>query len=246
MSTFRWSNALALMAVFAAPVCAGAAPVANVATGLASEATQLLNYAQLFQQALTLGDQLRAITDGLEIARQNIAKLRSGWSGTSQDLVRLQALVNQGEHLAYTARNLDSAFAAKYPGYTQYATQRLGSAGMAAKYDQWSRETRDSAKAALRVAGVQSEELATEAGTIRALERAGSTVEGQLQAIQVGHQIGVEQVRQTQKLRQLIMTQMQLQADYHATEQDRADLQRGAMREFTNASPPPPDDGERF
>jgi hypothetical protein len=42
------------------------------------------------------------------------------------------------------------------------------------------------------------------------------------------------------------MTQMQLQADYQATEQDRADLQRGAMREFTNASAPPPDDGERF
>ena len=243
---FSWSNAIVLATVVAAPLCAHAAPAANLVTGVASEATQLLNYAQLFQQALTLGDQLRAMTDALEIARRNVAKLGSGWSGATQDLVRLQALVSQGEHLAYTARDLDSAFAAKHPGYAQYATQRLGPTGMAAKYDQWSRETRDSSKATLRVAGVQSEELATEAGTIRALERAGSTVEGQLQAIQVGHQIAVEQVRQTQKLRQLVMTQMQLEADYRATEQDRADLQRGAMREFTNASPPPPDDGERF
>ncbi len=246
MSTFRSSKALALLAVAAAPFGARAAPAANLVTGVASEATQLLNYAQLFQQALTLGDQLRAMTNTLEIARQNVARLTSGWNGTTQDLVRLQALVNQGTHLAYTAQNLDSAFAAKYPGYSQYASQRLGPTGMAAKYDQWSRETSDSTKAALKVAGLQSSELATEAGTIRALESAGSSAQGQLQAVQVGHQIAVEQLRQTQKLRQLIMTQMQLQADYQATEQDRADFQRGAMREFTNAAPPPPNDGARF
>ena len=242
MSTFRWSRAAVLVAAVAAPVCAAA----TIVTGDASEATQLLNYAQLLAQAQTLGEQLRAVTETLDIARRNVAKLRSGWSETGQDLARLQALVSQGEHLAYTARNLDSAFAEKYPGYAQYVTQWLGSRGMAAKYDQWSRETRDSARAALRVAGAHAEELATEAGTIRTLERAGSTVEGQLQAIQVAHQIALEQVRQTQKLRQLIMMQMQLEADFRAAEQDRADLQRGAMREFTNASPPPPDDGERF
>ena len=246
MSTFKASSVVVLVALAAAPLCAGAAPAANIVTGIASEATQLLNYAQLFQQALTLGEQLRAMTDALNLARQNVAQLRSGWSGATQDLVRLQALVSQGNNLAYTAQNLDTAFAARYAGYAQYATQRLGPSGMAAKYDQWSRETRDSAKSALRVAGLQSEELATEADTVSALERAGSTVDGQLQAIQVGQQIAVEQVRQTQKLRQLIMTQMQLEADYRATAQDRADLQRGAMREFTDASPPPPTDGQRF
>ena len=48
---------------------------------------------------------------------------------------------------------------------------------------------------------------------------------GRLQAIQAGNQIAAQQVRQLQKLRQLMMTQMQMQSAFMATQSDKDAVQ---------------------
>lgn len=223
---------------------AGVAP--NVPGGFATEVTQLANLAEAAAQVVVLGQQLANMVDQLDIARRNIMRTRPVWSDTAREIARFRGLVNQGRNLAYTAADLDAEFRRRYLGYDHYQRNRLENDTLAAKYDQWSRESNDSARAALRVAGLHSEQFATEESTIEALEQAGRTSDGQLQALQVGHQLASEQLRQSQKLRQLLMMQMQLQADYQAAEQDKHDLQRGQVRQFTAGPRPVLGNGTRF
>ena len=63
---------------------------------------------------------------------------------------------------------------------------------------------------------------------MRQLESMGNTAQGRMQAAQVGNQLAAQAVRQTQKLRQLQMMQIQMQANYYAQQQDRQAMQAAA------------------
>jgi P-type conjugative transfer protein TrbJ len=61
------------------------------------------------------------------------------------------------------------------------------------------------------------------------------TAEGRMQAIQVANQIAIAAARQTQKLRQLMLVQLQLQANFIQTQMDRQSTQEAAYKNFINS-----------
>ncbi len=89
---------------------------------------------------------------------------------------------------------------------------------------------------AMEAAKLQETQFSTEDQTMHQLERMGETAQGRQQAIQVGHQIAAQQVRQTQKLRALMMSQMQMQANFMAKEANDQDVQTAEGKKYFDNS----------
>ncbi|MCL6467724.1 MAG: P-type conjugative transfer protein TrbJ, partial [Ralstonia sp.] len=112
-----------------------------------------------------------------------------------------------------------------YSGFTQ-ATK------FSTAYKNWSKTTMDSIKGSLAAANLQANQFSTEEGTLSALRSMSQSSGGQLQALQTGTQIAVEQASQLQKLRGLMMAQMQAQNAYMAGNQQDKDNRKAAEENF--------------
>ena len=67
------------------------------------------------------------------------------------------------------------------------------------------------------------------------LVNASQTATGRMQAIQVGNQIAAQLVDEMQKLRQLLMTQIQVQSQYISEKQDKEDCDAALSQSFYQA-----------
>jgi P-type conjugative transfer protein TrbJ len=67
---------------------------------------------------------------------------------------------------------------------------------------------------------------------------------GQMQALQVGHQIAAQQVAQTQKLRGLVSQQITMMATWHQSEQAAKDLAQTRREDFFNSNAPSTSGGQ--
>ncbi|CAG9229929.1 Conjugative transfer protein TrbJ [Paraburkholderia tropica] len=203
--------AAALFAATSAPSFAGA--VAG-----ATEPTQILNNIQLVlqyaQQVTMVENQLKAL-----------ASLPSQqWGSASQDLSALTQIVSSGQTLSYTMQNIDQQFKQQYPGY-QSGTNYTSS------YQQWGTNTLDNVRAALNAAGLQSSQFASERSALSAIQAMANSPTGQTQAIQAGTMIASQTVDQLQKLRQLMMAQMQSQDTYIAEQSQTRQTQIGTQQD---------------
>ena len=155
------------------------------------------------------------------------------WGKTSDDLRQLSNIVQRGEALAYSSSNMDATYRQKYRGYDAYSRDRMGTGSTYSdQYSDWSKTNMDTIVSSMRAAKLQETQFSTEDQTMRTLEKMGETPEGRMQAIQIGNQIAAQQVRQNQKLRALIMAQMQMQASYMAHEANEKDVQKAKSEKF--------------
>jgi P-type conjugative transfer protein TrbJ len=207
-------------------------------SGFATEVTQLLNNAELIemvaQQAEEIANQLRMIED---MVRNTLALPNHVWGDTLGRLARLAQVVRDGQALAYSLSNLDQEFRNRYKDYSFYLTRQLGTGDLSSKYRQWSTETLDTVRVSLDAVHLQAEHFADEEATMQQLQRMSETAGGRMQAIQAGNQIAAQQVRQIQLLRQLMMTQMQMQGAYLAAQADRESLQGAQTELFFRTTP---------
>jgi P-type conjugative transfer protein TrbJ len=80
--------------------------------------------------------------------------------------------------------------------------------------------------------GMQSEEFVSEEVTMQLLQDMSSSSVGRMQAIQAGNQIAAQQVRQLQKLRQLMMLHLQTQSNYQAWQSDKESMHEAGREKF--------------
>ncbi|WP_052247814.1 MULTISPECIES: P-type conjugative transfer protein TrbJ [Brevundimonas] len=216
----------------------GSAPSAAVAqavycTNCASQVTQLKQQADqalsLLRQAEQLSTQLKqyeqALQDGLALPDQMFGDV-------ARDLASINNLMDQAQGLAYTASNLDQAFADRYGSFESYRQNGVSDEQLQAKYRQWSDESNSSILTAMRALGLQSQGMDSEAAMLRQLQSRAGSARGQMQAIQVGNELAAESVAQMQRLRQLLMTQTQLQAQQMQLEADRNAVGDARARQF--------------
>ncbi len=213
-------------------------------TNCSSEVTQLANYAQLI-------DQLAKQAALLNSASQNTTPLSAHvWSNGQSDITSVSALLARATSLSYTLANLDSAFSQKYTDYNSYLSGAQGSLNgqtMAGKYQQWSADTNSSVSTTLKAANLQSGQISgSEEQTLQSLQAQAQNVFGNLDAKQVGNEIAVEMVRQIQKLRQLILVDMQMKANFVQTQSDRDTSVQAAWKKFLTTPQVPTTGGERF
>jgi P-type conjugative transfer protein TrbJ len=219
--------------------CSAPGPV--LAGPYATEITQLLNHAELVLsyavQANQLATQIKMLADAVKNTVMNPHQLF--WN-IQADLNALAGVVQGGRSMAYSLGNLDALWQQTYPGYGGYAPT-----GYYNRYQVWSQTTLDTIAGAMRAAGLQGQQLNSEVSLITNLEAQSQSADGRLLALNVLTQMADQQAQQMQKLRELMLADMQSKAAYYSTViQQQADRTAASQAFFQYA--PAPTDGTGF
>lgn len=203
-------------------------------TQLKQQADQAL---QLARQAEQLQTQLRSyeqqVRDGLSLPQHLFGDV-------ARDIAAVNQVFQQAKGLAYTASNLDEIFAQRYGSFDSYKQAGVGAAQLQDKYRQWNAESSSTVLQTMRALGVQSQGMASEQDLLRQLQSQARSAQGHQQTLAVGNELAAENVAQMQRLRQLLMLQVQLQAQALQIEADREAVSAARNREFFGTTGTPP------
>jgi type IV secretion system protein TrbJ len=203
-------------------------------TNCSSELTQLQNYLQLVSTLAKQAALLEQAITQTSLMVQNATPLSNPQYGSGQaDLQALQNLVAQTTALSYASANLDATVNARFQTYQTYTSSPLNSTGFAAKYQQWSQDMQASVLTTLKAAQTQATQInGSEQQTVSRLQAQSTGAAGQLQALQTGNAIGLEAIAQVQKLRQLLLTDLQLKANASGASADKDAARQAAWQAF--------------
>ena len=238
-----WLATVAVAGMIAAGLTATAPAVATAqtvyCTNCSDRFTQIKQQAdqalQLARQAEQLQVQLRSYE---QMMQDGLALPDRMFGDVARDIASINNLMEQAQGLAYTATNLDQEFARRYGSFDSYRQGGVSDSQLQDKYRQWSQEANSSVLTAMRSLGVQSQQMNSEAALLRQLQSRAGSARGQMEAIQVGNELAAESIAQTQKLRQLLMAQTQLQAQQMQIEADRNAVGEARARQFFTGAQP--------
>jgi P-type conjugative transfer protein TrbJ len=246
----RYSNRwIACLAAALTIVSAGSAQ-AGTATGAATEWTQLANNAQLVDlmkssgiqvdnqltQISQLAEQIQNQLKIYENMLQNTAQLPDHvWGQVESDLNQLRSIVDQGQGIAFSMGNADDVLQQRFQSYTDLKTNLPDNETFSSTYQSWSDTNRDTIANSLKAASLTADQFDSEEDTMTSLRSMSETADGQMKALQVGHEIAAQQVAQMQKLRGLVSQQMTMMGTWLQTEQTDKDLAQARREKFFNA-----------
>ncbi|MDR6758743.1 P-type conjugative transfer protein TrbJ [Mycoplana sp. BE70] len=230
----------------------GATPAvwAGSATGAATEWTQLANNAQLIDllkssgiqvdnQITQIGQLAEQIQNQLKIYEnmlQNTSQLPDHiWGQVEGDLNRLRDIVKQGQSISFSMANADDVLKQRFQSYADLKTNLPNAESFSSSYQSWSDTNRDTIASTLKAASLTADQFGSEEGTMTSLRGMSESADGQMKALQVGHQIAAQQVAQMQKLRGLVSQQMTMMGTWLQTEQTGKDLAQARREKFFNA-----------
>jgi P-type conjugative transfer protein TrbJ len=223
---------------------------AGSATGAATEWTQLANNAQLIDllkssgiqvdnQITQIGQLAEQIQNQLKIYEnmlQNTAQLPDHiWGQVEGDLSRLRRIVEQGQGISFSMANADDVLKQRFRSYADLKTNLPNAESFSSSYQSWSDTNRDTISGTLKAASLTSDQFDSEEDTMSSLRGMSESADGQMKALQVGHQIAAQQVAQMQKLRGLVSQQMTMMGTWLQTEQTDKDLAQARREKFFNA-----------
>lgn len=204
-------------------------------TQIANNIQLLLSYMEQAQQTITQANQYASMLKNLQqltpSSTLDLAALKlwqnQNMNQTFKDLYRI---VDGGQRIAYTSKNLDTQLKNMSPSYGN----ALASLDLQSAYKNWSETTRDITKQALTWTSMEAEEMATEADLVRELSNTAQTADGQMKALTAGNRIGVAMIGQMQKLRTLQMAQMQAQNMATLNTQSRQEVSDELLKKTLN------------
>jgi len=209
-----------------------------------SEVTQILTKATLAQQLLTQAQQLQTQLSQLQNMVTNTKSLNQNlWGNVVSDLQQVNNLFQQSKALGYTVSNLDAQFAQRYSGFTSYMS---GKTNFLNKFQQWSQEARNNNLYTLKALNAQNSAMPSENAVMNQIQAMSGTAVGQKQAIQAANMIAAQTTQQIQKLRQLVMAQAQLEANYYQQLQDKEDASEARHQQFVSGKMVPYNNGRQF
>lgn len=244
---FAAAAAFAAIATNVSPALSGAA------TGGATEWTQLLNNSELVslvgQSTEQINNQVTQITQLAEQIQnqlriyenmlQNTARLPNHiWGQVENDLNRLRSLASQGQGIAFSMSNADEVLKQRFESYADFKTSLPDGASFSSTYQNWSTTNRDTIAGTLKAAGLTAEQFSSEESTMESLRSMSESADGQMKALQVGHEIAAQQVAQMQKLRGLVSQQTTMVGTWLQSEQADKDLAQARREQFFNATAP--------
>ncbi|RWE05866.1 MAG: P-type conjugative transfer protein TrbJ, partial [Mesorhizobium sp.] len=223
--SFQHRSARAAVAAALMLGAAGSPPVAYAgsATGGATEWTQLANNAELVslvgKSAEQVNNQIKQITQLAEQIQnqlniynnllQNTAQLPGHiWGQVENDLKSLQNIAAQGQGVAFSMGNIDDVLKQRFQSFADMKSNLPDGTSFSSNYQSWSDTNRDTIAGTLKAANLTAEQFSNEESTMSSLRSMSESADGQMKALQVGHQIATQQVAQMQKLRGLVSQQM--------------------------------------
>ncbi|WP_374708717.1 P-type conjugative transfer protein TrbJ [Shinella sp. CPCC 101442] len=223
---------------------------AGSATGAATEWTQLANNAQLIDlmkssgiqvdnQITQIGQLAEQIQNQLKIYEnmlQNTAQLPDHvWGQVEADLNRLRDIVEQGQSISFSMANADDVLKQRFQSYADLKTNLPDADSFSSSYQSWSDTNRDTIAGTLKASSLTADQFDSEEVTMSSLRGMSEAADGQMKALQVGHQIAAQQVSQMQKLRGLVSQQMTMMGTWLQTEQTDKDLAQARREKFFNS-----------
>ncbi|MBX5241996.1 P-type conjugative transfer protein TrbJ [Rhizobium sp. NLR22b] len=223
---------------------------AGTATGAATEWTQVLNNGELVALVGKSGEQIQnQLTQINQLAQQietqlniyqnllqNTATLPSHmWGEVESDLNQLRRIVDQGQSIAFSMGNADDVLQQRFQSYATLKTSLPTNETFSSTYQTWSDTNRDTIASTLKAASLTTDQFDSEESTMSSLRSMSETADGQMKALQVGHEIAVQQVAQTQKLRGLVSQQITMMGTWLQTEQTDKDLAQARRETFFNS-----------
>ncbi|WP_457578239.1 P-type conjugative transfer protein TrbJ [Ensifer adhaerens] len=242
-------RAVAVLAIVAS-MSMPATGLAGGVTGEATEFTQLANNAELISlvgksaeqvnnqitQINQLAEQIQNQLRIYENMLQNTAQLPDHvWGQVESDLNRLQNIVGQGQGIAFSMGNIDDQLKQRFQSYAEMQTNLPTQANFSTTYQSWSDTNRDTIAGTLKAANLTAEQFASEESTMSSLRSMSESADGQMKALQVGHEIATQEVAQIQKLRGLVSQQMTMMGTWYQSEQAQKDLAQARREKFFNA-----------
>lgn len=252
---------LAGLAAVALTIVAVTPANAGTATGAATEWTQVLNNGELVALVEKSGEQIQnQLTQISQLAQQietqlniyqnllqNTATLPSHmWGQVESDLNQLRSIVDQGQSIAFSMGNADDVLQQRFQRYAILKTNLPSNETFSSSYQTWSDTNRDTIASTLSAASLTADHFDSEETTMSSLRSMSETADGQMKALQVGHQIAAQQVAQMQKLRGLVSQQMTMMGTWLQTEQTDEDLAQARREKFFGATAPSTSGGEKM
>ncbi|SOC47237.1 P-type conjugative transfer protein TrbJ [Rhizobium subbaraonis] len=216
-------------------------------TGQATEWTQLANNAELVslvgKSAEQVNNQITQISQLAEQIQnqlniynnllQNTAQLPNHiWGQVESDLKSLQDVVAQGQGVAFSMGNIDDVLKQRFQSFSEMKSNLPDGASFSTTYHNWSDTNRDTIAGALKAANLTADQFSSEESTMSSLRSMSESADGQMKALQVGHQIAAQQVAQMQKLRGLVSQQMTMMGTWFQSEQAQKDLAQARREQF--------------
>lgn len=167
-------------------------------------------------------------------------------------LDNVEQIMEAGTEMAYSANNLEAFMLDRFQTYDDYlqairADGGIVRANFETRFEEWNNGHRDSIRTIMTAHGFHADQLANERTRLETLEGLSRTSQGRMQALQVGHQIAVEEVKQMHKLRELLMEQSNLHASFFATKQAMEAEREAAVTYITERRQVVPvDDGKGY
>ncbi|MDK4742619.1 P-type conjugative transfer protein TrbJ [Rhizobium sp. CNPSo 3464] len=241
-------------AVIAAAAFSTAFPIpvqASGVTGQATEWTQLANNAELVSlvgksaeqvnnqitQISQLAEQIQTQLNIYKNLLQNTAQLPDHvWGQVESDLKNLQNVVAQGQGVAFSMGNIDDLLKQRFQSFSEMKSSLPNGASFSTIYQSWSDTNRDTIAGTLKAANLTADQFSSEERTMSSLRSMSESADGQMKALQVGHEIAAQQVAQMQKLRGLVSQQMTMMGAWFQSEQAQKDLAQARREQFFNAT----------
>jgi P-type conjugative transfer protein TrbJ len=202
--------------------------IANEAARWGQTATMIQNQVNMYANAI-----------------QNTLSLRdTAFAPLGNTLRSVYGVYMQGQSLMYRAQNLDSAFGLMYPSYQSYLySMGQGGQTMGSLYQQWSDQGNQSVRTALTAAGIQVNAMDSDDTMLQRLILRSAMAGGQKSALQAGNEIAALNVQQMQRLQSLISTQLEMQANYIALQNQRQTVEDAWRQQFKMVRPTNTPDG---
>ena len=252
------SAAVALLMIL--PATATAVRAGGV-TGQATEFTQIANNTELISlvgksaeqvnnqitQINQLAEQIQNQLHIYENMLQNTAQLPQHiWGQVENDLKQLQSIAALGQGIAFSMGNVDDVLGQRFQSFADFKTSLPNNENFSSTYQNWSTTNRDTIAGTLKAANLTAEQFASEESTMSSLRSMSESADGQMKALQVGHEIAAQEVGQLQKLRGLVSQQMTMMGTWYQSEQAKQDLAQARREEFFKAQAPSMSGGQEI
>jgi P-type conjugative transfer protein TrbJ len=201
----------------------------EIATQGLQWAEQVSQYAEQIDQYAT---QLQQYANQVQ---NTVAVPQQIYSSAMADMQAVQNLMTTGTQLSFTN---PGASIGTFSSFLSSTSGQLGNlTAQATQFQTWSQQSKDGITAAMNALSQQNSQLATDNDTMTQLQAQAAASTGQMQAIQNAAEISTQQVRETEKLRQLIMVQTQLAANQQAISAQQDAQSQAQWQNFVNVPP---------
>lgn len=195
---------------------------------------QMYEYAEAVNTQLNTAQQLQTqIQQYDNMIKQGMSLPSRMFNTITGDLQRVASVYNSAQSLGRNISNLDEQFRQQFKGYDSYLNLiGQGQNNMPQRYRDWAQSGFDNARTAMQAAGVNTSTFEDENAMLDQLVSRSQSAVGRQQAIQAGNEIAAQNVQQLQKLRDLVATQITLQGNYMAQQNERQSVSDASEQQF--------------